>query len=323
MTRRDLILALALAAPGAARAQDKPLPVVAYLSIGSPAGRERYVEAFRDGLRERGYRDHQNVIISFHWAGEDYSRIPQLATELSARYVDLIVAPQIPTALAAMSATRTLPIVFLMGDDPVKHGLAASFGHPGGNATGISMLSAGLVVKRFELLRDLVPKEGLIAVLMNPNNQSVATQLDELNEASDTTHQPIKVFIARNRGEIEAQFASINKARAKALIVGADPFLNNDRAQIVALAAQHAIPGIYEFRESVDIGGLASYGPSLIGVHRQLGHYAGRILKGEKPADLPVQQPTKFELVINLRTAKALGLTVPNSILARADEILE
>jgi putative ABC transport system substrate-binding protein len=326
MKRRNLITLLggaAVAWPFAAHAQQKAMPLVAYFSIGSAAGRERFSDAFRKGLADSGYIEGKNLALEFDWAGDDYSRLPRLAADLVGRRVDVIAAGQLPVAVAAKSATKTIPIVFVIGDDPIKHGLAASFNHPGGNSTGVSMLNVGLVAKRLELLHELVPGVVLVAVLVNPKNQNVATQRAELQEASRAMRQRIEVFDASTAAEIDAAFAALDRAGAKALAVGADPVFNDRRAQIVALAARYAIPGIYEWREYSDQGGLASYGPSLAEQYHQLGLYAGRVLKGENPADLPVQQPTRFELVVNLKTATALGLTVPTSILARADEVIE
>ena len=324
MNRRNLILGVVGAISSSRAGWGQPQrKVVAYFSAGTPAGREKFVEAFRDGLAEAGYVDGKNVAIEFHWAGDDYSRLPELAVEVARGQVDLIATPQLPSAIAAKGATSTTPIVYLIGDDPVKYGLADSFNHPGGTSTGISMLVAGLVAKRFELISELVPDAAVIAVLVNPKNQNASTELRELEEASRIGNRKIAVFKPSTQGEIEAAFAVLSEAGHKAVVVGADPYFLNHRSQIVGLAARYAVPGIYEWREFVELGGLASHGPSLIGSQRQFGRYAARLLKGESPAELPVIQPTKFELVVNLKTAKALGLTVPPALLARADEVIE
>jgi ABC-type uncharacterized transport system substrate-binding protein len=326
MRRRTLIFGIGGAAVGLrgiARAQQKAIPVLAYLAAGTSAGRERLVEAFRQGLTEGGYIDGKNVAIEFDWAGDDYSRLPELAVELTHHQPDLMVATSLPAAAAAKAATATIPIVFLIGDDPVKHGLAASFNRPGRNATGVTMLVAGLVAKRFQLLAELVPAADPVAVLVNPRNPNVGTELRELQEASRAARRKIAMFKLSSDAEIEAAFAALSEAGSKAVLVGSDPFFLSRRAQIVALAARYRVPGVFEWREFVDLGGLASYAPSLSDSHHQLGRYATRVLRGESPADLPIVQPTKFELVINLKTANTLGLTVPPALLARADEVIE
>jgi putative ABC transport system substrate-binding protein len=315
-------LAAALSLPPAARSQ--AMAVVAVLSIGNSArGREALIDGLRRGLADRGYVDGKNVVLSFHWGGDDYERLQPLAAEIVRQAVSVIVTPQLVPALAAKAATATIPIVFLVGDDPVKHGLAASLSRPGGNATGISMLTAGLIVKRLEFVRELVREPGVIAVVVNRANANVETQILEARQASSALGQPIAVYGASTGQEIESAFTALVGQGSRGLVVGADPFLNSRRAQIVALAAHHALPAIYEWREFVDQGGLMSYGTNLADAMRRLGVYVGRILKGDKPSDLPIQQPTKFDLVINLKTARAIGLTVPQSLLARADEVIE
>ena len=325
MRRRDLLLVGTIAASfsvRAARGQQR-MPVLAYMSAGTPAGREKFVAAFREGLAQDGYVDGKNVAIEFHWGGDDYTRLPDLAIEVARRQVDVIATAQLPSAVAAKAATSTVPIVFLIGDDPVKYGLADSFNHPGGNSTGVSMLVAGLVSKRFELLSELVPDAAVIAVLVNPTNQNAVTELRELEEASRAGKRRLHVFKPSTQAEIDSAIAAVREADDKAVVIGADPYFLNRRAQIVALAARYAVPAIYEWREFVELGGLASYGPSLVDSQRQFGRYAAMILQGKSPADLPIIQPTKFELVINMKTAKALGLTIPQSILVRADEVIQ
>ncbi|MGD9617753.1 MAG: ABC transporter substrate-binding protein [Alphaproteobacteria bacterium] len=325
MRRREFFAALAAtlaAAPPALRAQT--MPVVVFFSIGSSArGREALIDGLHRGLAEMGYIDGKNLVLSFHWGGDDYDRLHRLAAEIVRQPVSVIFTPQLVPALAAKAATATIPIVFLVGDDPVKHGLAASLSRPGGNATGISMLTAGLVVKRLEFVREVMSEPGVVAVLVNRANANVETQLSEARQASDALDQEIAVYSASTDQEIETAFAELVAAGAKGLVVGADPFLNSRRAQLIALAARHALPAIYEWREFADQGGLMSYGTNLGEATRQLGVYVGRILKGARPADLPIEQPIKFELVINLKTAQTLGLTMPQTLLARADEVIE
>ena len=332
MRRREIVALLtsaAIGSPRIAKAQLTAMPMVAYLSSGiSIAGREKQLDGLRKGLGQTGFIEGRNLILILRWAGDDYGPLPVIAAELVRQQAAVIVTPQLPTAVAVKGATSTIPIVFLVGDDPIKHGLVASLNHPGGNATGMSMLGVGIAAKRLQLLRELASDVSLIAVLVNPTNPNVATELAEMRDAAKAIGQRIEVFKAEtDPSQIQAAFTSIAGARAgagaKGLVVGADPFFNSHRTLIVRLAAQYGVPAIYEWRDFVDEGGLASYGTNLAEAMRQLGVYVGRILKGAKPADLPVVQPTKFELVINLKTAKALGLTVPPSITARADEVIE
>jgi putative ABC transport system substrate-binding protein len=327
MRRRDL-LALAVGAatlqPLASLAQQKAMPVIGYLGSSSPGPYAPFVTAFYRGLSETGYVEGQNFTIEFRWAEGSYDRLPMLAADLVGRKVDVIVASGgIPSARAAKGATSTIPIVFNIGVDPVEIGLVASFARPGGNLTGVSMLVGELNPKRFELLSDLLPQAHVIALLVNPNSPNAERIMREVQEAARTKGVQLPILEAGTEGEIDAAFATLVQLQPGALIVGNDPFFNSRREQIVALALRHGVPAIYESREYVASGGLISYGPSLTSANRQVGIYVGKILKGTKPADLPVQQPTTFELVINLKTANALGLTVPHTLLARADEVIE
>jgi putative ABC transport system substrate-binding protein len=298
------------------------MPVIGVLSTGSPSASSGPMGAFRQGLSEAGYVEGQNVAIEYRWAEGDYDRLPALAADLVGRKVALIMANSPPAALAAKNATSTIPIVFRGGADPVGDGLVASLARPGGNLTGVS-LADDLTAKRLELLSELVPRARVIALLVNPNNARVERVIRDVQEAARTKGLQLHVLKARSESEIDAAFASLVQLHAGALVVGADPFLSSRREQLVALASRRAVPSIYAWREFAASGGLISYGPSLTSAYRLVGAYAGKVLKGAKPADLPVLQPTTFELVINLKTATALGLTVPRSMLLRADEVIE
>jgi putative tryptophan/tyrosine transport system substrate-binding protein len=324
MNRRELMLLLggAMTAARALRAQQKAMPVIGWLGSTSAGWAAPFVAAFRQGLSEAGYVEGQNVAIEYRWAENHYDRLPALAADLVGRKVDVIVAGTIPAALAAKSETSTIPVVFSVGE-PVEPGLAASLARPGGNLTGVSTMAPELTPKRLELLSELVPQARMIALLVNPNNSNTERIIKDMQEAARAKGVQLDVLKAGTESELDAAFATLVQLHAGALVVGGDPFFNSRREQLVALASRHGVPAIYQWREFAEAGGLISYGSSLTASLRDVGIYAGKILKGAKPADLPVQQPTVFELVVNLKTAKELGLTVPPSILARADEVIE
>jgi putative tryptophan/tyrosine transport system substrate-binding protein len=325
--RREFIFTLGgamVALPLAARAQQPGLPVIGYLHSGSLAPYAHLVAAFHQSLKETGYIEGRHVAIEYRWAEGHYDRLPALAEDLVGRHVALIVAQGgDPSVLAAKSATATIPIVFTSSSDPVKLGLVASLNRPGGNVTGFWLYTSLLGTKRLELMRQLLPANTSIAVLVNPDNPNADIDTAELQDAARTLGQSISFVKARSETEIDAVFATFGERRVSALLVNTDPFFLARHAQFVALAARNGIIAIYAQREFVAGGGLISYGANLADGYRQVGIYAGRILKGEKPADLPVVQPTKFEMAINLKTAKALGLSVPPTLLALADEVIE
>jgi putative tryptophan/tyrosine transport system substrate-binding protein len=328
MRRREFISLLsgaAIAWPHDARAQQPAMPVIGYLGSESPdvfAGRLR---AFRQGLSETGYVEGNNVAIEYRWAENQYDRFPALLEDLVRRKVTVIAAVTgTPPALAAKAATTTIPIIFVTAGDPVALGLVASLNRPGGNLTGVATLTVELGAKQLEVLHELVPTATIIALVVNPTNPTNAERLSrDLQAAAHTLGLQLHVLHASTERDFDAVFASLPRLRAGALVIGSDPFFNSRSQQLVALALHHAMPTMYPFREYVIAGGLISYGNSFADAHRQVGVYTGRILKGAKPADLPVQQATKVELFINLKTANALGLTIPPSIMVRADEVIE
>jgi putative tryptophan/tyrosine transport system substrate-binding protein len=327
MNRRKLIGlfgAVALASPLAARAQQQAMPVIGFLSTGSPGTFAPFTAAFRQGLSETGYIEGDNVVIEYRWAEGHYDGLPALVDDLVRRKVDVVVASGGPaSARAAKNATSTIPIVFNVGGDPVEFGLVASLARPGGNLTGTSFMSTELMPKRLELLTELVPQTRVIALLVNPNNPVTERIMRDVPEASRAKGLQLHILKAGSDAEIDDALATLAQMHADALLVSSDALFTSHREQLVALTVRQAIPAIYSSREAAEAGGLASYGPSIKAAYRQAGVYAGKILKGAKPTDLPVTQPTTFELVVNLKTAKALGLTVPQSIFARADEVIE
>jgi putative ABC transport system substrate-binding protein len=326
MRRREFITVLGGAAavwPLAARAQQTTMPVVGSLQTGSSGASAHLEAAFQRGLEETGYVEGQNVGIVYRYADGQYDRLPALAAELVRRQVALIGAFAPPAAHAAKAATKTIPIVFTSGADPVKEGLVATLNRPGGNLTGVNILTTDLESKRLQLLGELVPASALIAVLINPKAVAGESQEKDLQAAAPRLGRPIFILNASSERDIDSAFPTLIERRAAALLVTGDSFFNSRREQLVALAARHAIPAIYEWREFALAGGLMTYGSSITDAYRLAGRYAGRILKAEKPSDLPIVQPTKFDLIINLKTAKALGLAVPPTLLALADEVIE
>ena len=312
----------AVACPLGARAQQPKMPVVGFLNGGSPDGYAVYVTGFLHGLKETGYVEGKNVTVDYRWARGQYDRLQVLAADLVRRKV-AVIATNTPTAPVAKAATTEIPIVFVSTGDPVVGGLVTSFNRPGGNVTGVGLLGPELETKRLELLNQLVPGTTPIGVLVNPANPAADFQQRKLQEAAGVIKRQINIARASTAIEIETAFEIVAQKGADGLLVVQDPFYNSRRDQIVTLAAHHKRPVVYPLREFAEIGGLVSYGHDLVDGYRQMGVYAGRILKGEKPANLPVVQPTKFEFVINLKTAKTLGLTIPPSLLTTADDVIE
>jgi len=327
MRRRDFIKIIAGSAvtlPLTAQAQQSAMPVVGFLGTGSLQSDAFRVAAVRQGLIEAGYVEGRNVAFEYRWAEDQYERLPALAAELVRREVAVIISiGGSPSAVAAKSATATIPIVFATGADPIKLGLVPSLNRPAGNITGVSFLIITLVAKQFEILHETVPKTALIGFLVNPTNSIVDTETKDVLAAAELVGQKLLVVQAHTDSELEAAFITLVQQRAGALVVGADPFFFNRRNKLVELAARQKVPAIYFLHEFASAGGLMSYGTSITEAYRIAGLYAGRILRGEKPADLPIQQSTKVELLVNLKTAKVLGLTVPPQIVARADEVIE
>ena len=327
MRRREFIVLLGGAAavswPLAARAQQTALPVVGILSGGSSASTATLLAGFREGLRDAGYIEGQNVVVEGKWAEGQYDRLPVLAADLVHRPAAIIVASNLPSVFAAKAATSTIPIVFISSGDPVQLGIVASLNRPGGNITGVNFFAVEVASKRLELLIEVVPTVSVIGLLTNPNNPRTDVEIRQLQAAARTVGKQILVVKASGERDFDVAFETLVQERASAVLVPAEPLFFGWREQLVALAARHALPAMYDVREFTAAGGLLSYGLSLKGAYRLVAGQVARILKGAKPADLPILQPTKFELVVNLRTAKTLGLTIPESFLLRADEVIE
>jgi putative tryptophan/tyrosine transport system substrate-binding protein len=326
MKRREFItlMSSATAWPLAVRAQQPAMPVIGFVHSGSPGPYAHMVAAFRGGLSEMGFAEGRNVAIEFRWAEGHNDQLPAFADELVHRRVAVMAAVGGNlSVLAAKAASSTIPIVFNTGSDPVKSGLVASFNRPGSNVTGVSFFGVMLGQKRLEFIHELLPNVSLVGILVNPSFPDNEIELQDVQLAARTIGLELRVLKSGNERDIDAAFSTLAQHQVGALVVGSDPLFNSRRDQLVTLAARHAIPAVYQIREFVEAGGLMSYGNSFIDLYRQVGIYVGRILKGEKPADLPVVRPTKFELVINGRTAKALGLSIPNTLLISADEVIE
>ena len=327
MRRRELLSLIgstAVAWPFAARAQQSALPVIGYMDTASASTTAHLVEAFRRGLSAAGYDEIRNVTIEYRWADGDYDKLPSLAADLVRRNVAVIATINTPTILAAKAATKTIPIVFAVGVDPIKFGLVESLNRPAGNLTGLTQLNVEIEAKQVQLLHDLAPSATTIAFLINPSSPAYSEAATESAQgAARVLGVRLLVLNASTPSDIETAFVTLAKERVRLLLVSGDSFLVAQRDQLVGLAAQHVVPTLYHRREFTAVGGLMSYGPSLPEAYYVVGDFTGRVLKGKKPADMPVHQSTKFELVLNLKTAKALGLTIPQSMLARADEVIE
>ena len=325
MERRAFIAALGGAAawPLAAQAQQSTLPVIAFLSPGSPEADVSRLKSLRQGLKETGYVESQNVAIEYRWARSKYDQLPALAADLVARQVAALVTVGTPAALAAKAATNTIPIVFVVGGDPAQLGRVSSLSRPGGNATGVDVLNLEVIGKRLELLHELVPAAPIIAFLANPKSALAEVEAKTLRAAGRALGIELRVLNAASENEIDAAFAILAKDQSTPLLVSADVMFTDQRVQLIVLAARHAVPTIYCYREFAAAGGLISYGPDLADAYRQIGVYTGRILKGAKPSELPAQQAVKVELAINLKTARALGITFPLPLLGRADEVID
>jgi putative tryptophan/tyrosine transport system substrate-binding protein len=325
MIRRAFITMLggvAVAWPVVARAQQPAMPTIGFLSGASAWEYAYVVEAFRQGLKEIGYVERNNLAVEYRWADGHYERLPALVADLLSRHISVIAA-NAPAAVAAKAATTSVPIVFVTAADPVKIGLVESLNRPGGNLTGVSLLSVELAAKKLQMLHELVPNVRTVALLVNSSNRNAETQSRDLRGAAQALGLQLHILHANSERDFDVAFAVLAQLKVGALVIGTDGFLNSRTEQLAALTLRHAIPAVFQYREFTAAGGLMSYGTSLTDRYRQAGIYVGRILKGEKPADLPVQQATKIELVINLKTAKALGLDVPTAILLRADEVIE
>jgi putative ABC transport system substrate-binding protein len=325
-TRREFITLIGGAAaawPLGARAQQLAMPVIGFLSALSQGTAPHMTAAWQRGLRETGLVESRNVAIEYRFTDGQYGRLPALAAEIVQRPIDVILAQGPPAALAAKAVTTTIPIVFVVGVDPVAAGLVASFNRPGGNATGMTLITGPLGQKRLEIVRELVPKVKLVPILHNPTSPDAVPEIRDMQAAAQTMGLELRIFNATTPGEIDAAFAALAQQRPDVLLIGSDQFLLVRREQVVALAARLGVPAIYPFREFPAAGGLMSYGTNIAAAYRQAGIYTGRILKGDKPADLPVMQPTTFELVINLGTARTLGIDIPAALHARSDEVIE
>jgi putative ABC transport system substrate-binding protein len=309
--------------PLAAHAQQPAMPVIGFLSSSALADRARYLSAFRQGVRETGYVEGQNVVVEYRWAQDQHDVLPDLAADLARAQVTVIAAHDTSSAVVAKAATTTIPIVFVSGGDPVKLGLVASLNRPGGNVTGVAFVNAELGAKQLGLLHELQPGAVRVAVLVDPNYPPSESFVSDVQAAASSIRKQIEVLEAPTGRDIDTAFVTVAQKAVDALVVAPSPLLNNRRVQLVTLAAYHRVPAIYSWREAAEVGGLMSYGSSVADAYRQAGIYAGRILKGDKPVDLPVLQSTKVELFINLKTAKALGLEIPPTLLARADEVIE